>query len=293
MPVERAHRTSARTSSSIRRNRDCDGIARAIPAASEYNTPGRRHPDERSRGTPCGRSNGVCTVTQYEARVGDKRLRPCPSSTMSSENRFTTSSDDRAVPATASLIKLDTAVPGHEWDEWDGAPLANGGDFRTTAPRYFLFTASASRFALGSVRCSSAAGAAARAGRAVASLGLYATLGAAGLLAAVGWRSSHLVRNEPRVLPDAARRTGPLLATFDLACRTGELFALRATGPQRGGESVRPPRLGARSEGVGERSSHPRPALPLAHRSMGFEIAKRYDVAAFVEPAPAPPARDS
>src|SRR4029079_15482118 len=30
---------------------------------------------------------------------------------------------------------------GHEWDEWDGKPLANGGDFRTTAGKFFLFTA--------------------------------------------------------------------------------------------------------------------------------------------------------
>ena len=30
---------------------------------------------------------------------------------------------------------------GHEWDEWNGKPLANAGDFRTTAGKYFLFTA--------------------------------------------------------------------------------------------------------------------------------------------------------
>jgi len=39
------------------------------------------------------------------------------------------------------LIKIETDRRlGHEWDEWDGAPLANGGDFRSGPVRYFLFT---------------------------------------------------------------------------------------------------------------------------------------------------------
>ena len=41
------------------------------------------------------------------------------------------------------LVKIETDRRlGHEWDEWDGKPLANGGDFRTTTSRrYFAFTA--------------------------------------------------------------------------------------------------------------------------------------------------------
>ena len=40
------------------------------------------------------------------------------------------------------LIKIETDRRlGHEWDEWDGNPLPNGGDFRTGPARYFLFTA--------------------------------------------------------------------------------------------------------------------------------------------------------
>lgn len=40
------------------------------------------------------------------------------------------------------LIKIETDRRlGHEWDEWDGEPLPNGGDFRTGPGRYFLFTA--------------------------------------------------------------------------------------------------------------------------------------------------------
>src|SRR5690348_12935421 len=40
------------------------------------------------------------------------------------------------------LVKIETDRRlGHEWDEWNGKPLANDGDFRTTAGKYFLFTA--------------------------------------------------------------------------------------------------------------------------------------------------------
>src|SRR5688500_18890420 len=53
-------------------------------------------------------------------------------------------------PATSSaiarqaglLVKIETDRRlGHEWDEWDGKPLPNAGDFRTTTGKYFLFTA--------------------------------------------------------------------------------------------------------------------------------------------------------
>ncbi|MBW8838785.1 MAG: hypothetical protein JF602_02860 [Gemmatimonadetes bacterium] len=40
------------------------------------------------------------------------------------------------------LVKIETDRRlGHEWDEWNGQPLANGGDFRNTAGKFFLFTA--------------------------------------------------------------------------------------------------------------------------------------------------------
>lgn len=39
------------------------------------------------------------------------------------------------------LVKIETDRRlGHEWDEWDGSPLPNGGDFRTGPARYFIFT---------------------------------------------------------------------------------------------------------------------------------------------------------
>lgn len=40
------------------------------------------------------------------------------------------------------LVKIETDRRlGHEWDEWDGTPLPNGGDFRSGPARYFAFTA--------------------------------------------------------------------------------------------------------------------------------------------------------
>ncbi len=41
---------------------------------------------------------------------------------------------------TAQLIRLEVDRRlGHEWDEWDGKPLPNGGDFRAPARRFFLW----------------------------------------------------------------------------------------------------------------------------------------------------------
>jgi hypothetical protein len=40
------------------------------------------------------------------------------------------------------LVKIETDRRlGHEWDEWNGQPLPNGGNFRTTVGKFFLFTA--------------------------------------------------------------------------------------------------------------------------------------------------------
>src|SRR5215204_3417409 len=40
------------------------------------------------------------------------------------------------------LVKIETDRRlGHEWGEWNGEPLPNAGDFRTTTGKYFLFTA--------------------------------------------------------------------------------------------------------------------------------------------------------
>jgi uncharacterized protein len=42
----------------------------------------------------------------------------------------------------AQLIRLEVDRRlGHEWDEWDGLPLPNGGDFRAPPRRFFLWAA--------------------------------------------------------------------------------------------------------------------------------------------------------
>src|SRR5512135_1462622 len=41
---------------------------------------------------------------------------------------------------TAQLIRLEVDRRlGHEWDEWDGKPLPNGGDFRAPPRRFFAW----------------------------------------------------------------------------------------------------------------------------------------------------------
>lgn len=55
-------------------------------------------------------------------------------------------SDTEAPPAPSRhaglLVKIETDRRlGHEWDEWNGKPLPNAGDFRTTTGKFFLFTA--------------------------------------------------------------------------------------------------------------------------------------------------------
>jgi hypothetical protein len=55
-------------------------------------------------------------------------------------------SETETLPASSRhaglLVKIETDRRlGHEWDEWNGTPLPNGGDFRTTTAKFFLFTA--------------------------------------------------------------------------------------------------------------------------------------------------------
>jgi uncharacterized protein len=50
----------------------------------------------------------------------------------------------------AELIRLETDRRlGHEWDEWDGRPLPNQGDFDTPPGRFFLWSAGTLAAALG------------------------------------------------------------------------------------------------------------------------------------------------
>jgi hypothetical protein len=62
------------------------------------------------------------------------------------ESSATESSDTETLAASPRhaglLVKIETDRRlGHEWDEWNGKPLPNNGDFRTTTGKFFLFTA--------------------------------------------------------------------------------------------------------------------------------------------------------
>ena len=188
---------------------------------------------------------------------------------------------------TGVLIKLDTDRRlGHEWDEWDGSPLANGGDFRTTATRYFLFTAVGLALALG-----------------VAALlvlllaprlaliaswvptTLYAGIAIVGIVAAV-WLGliGIAYATGKALLPERLAERGPLLATLDLACRTGELFGVARDWTGNAAVCVYDRLAWAR-----ERKVSANELLILVPRCLSrasldgvLEIAKRYDVAAFV-----------
>ena len=201
--------------------------------------------------------------------------------------------DSRRLPTlepprpTGVLIKLDTDRRlGHEWDEWDGAPLANGGDFRTTATRYFLFTALGIAIALGLgalVVLLLAPRLALLAGWLPAAL--YTGLGVCGALAALWLALIGLAYGTGRaILPERLAERGPLLATLDLACRTGELFGVARDWT--GNAAVR---VYDRLAWARERTVTANELLILVPRCLSrasldgvLEIAKRYDVAAFV-----------
>lgn len=206
---------------------------------------------------------------------------------------MSTETDSRRLPTlepsrpTGVLVKLDTDRRlGHEWDEWDGAPLANGGDFRTTASRYFLFTAIGLVLALG-------AGAlfvlllAPRLAQLASwlPLTLYVLIAAVGVLAAVWLGVIGISYATGRaLLPERLAERGPLLATFGLACRTGELFGVARDWTGNAAVSVYDRLAWAR-----ERKVSANELLILVPRCLSrasldgvLEIAKRYDVAAFV-----------
>ena len=206
---------------------------------------------------------------------------------------MSTETDSRRLPTlepsrpTGVLIKLDTDRRlGHEWDEWDGAPLANGGDFRTTASRYFLFTGIGLVLALG-VAALAVLLLAPRLALLASWLPmvLYAAIAAVGAVggAWLGIIGISYVTGRA-LLPERLAERGPLLATLDLACRTGELFGVARDWT--GNAAVR---VYDRLAWARERKVSASELLILVPRCLSrasldgvLEIAKRYNVAAFV-----------
>jgi uncharacterized protein len=188
---------------------------------------------------------------------------------------------------TGPLIKIETDRRlGHEWDEWDGTPLPNGGNFSTTATRYFLFTA----VGLVLVSAIAAAGVYLLAPR-LASLGrrlpavLYGTIAAFAVLSLV-WLVLIAVAyiTGRRILPERLAERGLLLRTVNLAWRVGEIFGVQRDWTDHASVLVYDRLALARS-----RTVSPNELLILIPRCLSrasldgvLDIARRYDVAAFV-----------
>jgi uncharacterized protein len=185
------------------------------------------------------------------------------------------------------LVKIETDRRlGHEWDEWNGQPLANDGDFRSTAGKFFLFTA----IGLTAIVVASAAGIFLLAPRLAQIAGwlpraLYAAdagLALAGLvwLALIG---VSYVTNRA-LLPGRFAERGLLLKTLRLASRVGEVFGVQRDWTDNAAIAVYNRLAWAREWRV--RANEMLILIPrcLSRGALEgvMEIAKRYDVATFV-----------
>ena len=185
------------------------------------------------------------------------------------------------------LIKIETDRRlGHEWDEWDGAPLDNGGDFRAPARLYFQFTAAG--FLLGS------AAALLSVWLFAPRLALIATwlprlLTASIAIACVTallWLAliAVAVYTERAVLPERLAERGPLLRTLNLAWRTGRLFGVARDWTDHAAVVVYDRLALARQRTVGADELLILIPRCLSRESLDgvLDIAKRYGVSAFV-----------
>ncbi len=188
---------------------------------------------------------------------------------------------------TGPLIRIETDRRlGHEWDEWDGTPLPNGGDFTSSATRYFLFTG----IGLVIVAAIAALGVLLLAPR----LALLATWLPAALYAATGafiglsliWLAligaSYVTGR--RLLPERLAERGLLLRTVNLSWRVGELFGVQRDWTDHAAVEVYDRLALARTRTVSANE-----LLILIPRCLSrtaldgvLDIARRYDVSAFV-----------
>ena len=185
------------------------------------------------------------------------------------------------------LVKIETDRRlGHEWDEWDGKPLANAGDFRTTTGKYFLFTA----LGIAGIVVVGAIGIYLLTPR-LAQLAswlprtLYladAVLAAAGAvwLALIGL--SYVT--DRALLPSRFAERGLLLKTLRLSSRVGELFGVQRDWTDNAAVAVYNRLAWAREWRV--RANELLILIPrcLSRAALDgvMDIAKRYDVATFV-----------
>jgi len=185
------------------------------------------------------------------------------------------------------LIKIETDRRlGHEWDEWDGTALDNGGDFGSPARLYFGFTAAGFIIVAGIL----AMGVWLLGPRLGALFGglpgvLYYSIGG-GLVLGLIWLGliAVAVYSGRAVLPERLAERGLLLKTMNLAWRTGELFGVRRDWTGHASVAVYDRLALAR-----QRSVSPDELLILIPRCLSrdaldgvLDIAKRNNVSAFV-----------
>ena len=194
---------------------------------------------------------------------------------------------DGSLRQTGQLIKIETDRRlGHEWDEWDGRPLDNGGDFTAPARLYFAFTALGLILA-GAVLLLAIFLLAPRIGTLASWLpmALYWTVGVAAVIAAL-WLAliAVSVYTGRAVLPERLAERGLLLRTMHLAWRTGEIFGVKRDWTDHAAVAVYDRLALAR-----ERKVAPDDLLILIPRCLSREaldgvlaIAKQYGVSAFV-----------
>lgn len=185
------------------------------------------------------------------------------------------------------LVKIETDRRlGHEWDEWDGQPLANGGNFKTTAGKFFLFTAVglAAIAAVGAVAIFLLSPRLAQlASWLPTSLYLADAIvaAAAGIwLALIGASyATHRV-----LLPGRFAERGLLLKTLRLSSRVGEVFGVQRDWTDNAAVAVYNRLAWAREWRV--RANELLILIPrcLSRTALDgvMDIAKRYDVATFV-----------
>ena len=199
------------------------------------------------------------------------------------------SADSPPVSARQSglLVKIETDRRlGHEWDEWNGQPLPNAGDFRTTTGKYFFFTA----LGLGGIVAAGAAGIYLLAPR-LAQLATWlpralyladAALAAAGALW-LGLIGLSYATNRA-LLPSRFAERGLLLKTLRMSSRVGEMFGVQRDWTDNAGVAVYNHLAWARDWRV--RANEMLILIPrcLSRAALDgvMDIAKRYDVATFV-----------
>lgn len=185
------------------------------------------------------------------------------------------------------LVKIETDRRlGHEWDEWNGQPLPNAGDFRTTTGKYFLFTALgiAGLVMAGLVGIYLLSPRLAQLApwlpRALYRCDVGLALGGTLWLGLIGLSYA----TDRALLPSRFAERGLLLKTLRLSSRVGEVFGVQRDWTDNAGVAVYNRLAWARDWRV--RANEMLILIPrcLSRAALDgvMDIARRYDVATFV-----------